>query len=362
MLIRANTLAKGVSSIRLEILERLVLFLNHHITPHIRDLGSLGASGDLVPLSYIAAATIGLDPCIQVNFKHRRMSCITALKKIGLKPIKLRPKEALALVNGTSVLSGIAALVTEEFKSLLALTLWINAVMCQSLMVSNQSFDEKLHQLKPHPGQIKVARILRQLLGQAEPSRGPADLHQDQYSIRCIPQYFGPLLESLEVMDQQIETEINSADDNPLADMENKRFLHGGNFYGQYVALAMDQLRQSIALCAKQLDVQISLLCTPEFSRGLPPSLSVGNQEILFGLKGLQIAANSIIPRLLHLANPIVQLFPTHAERFNQNINSQGFNAAILARDSINFLRIYSSAAIIFSIQSVGIRFHLFFS
>src|SRR3989338_4543217 len=165
MLIRANTLSKGFSSIRLEVLERLLLFLNHQITPQVRELGSLGASGDLVPLSYIAAAIIGLDSCVQVNFKNKKQDCITALKKLGLKPIQLRPKEALALVNGTSVLSGIAALVTQEFKSLLELTLWVNALLCQALNASSEPFEERLHQLKPHPGQIKAAKIMRLLLG-----------------------------------------------------------------------------------------------------------------------------------------------------------------------------------------------------
>lgn len=360
MLIRANTLCKGVSGIRREILERLILFLNQSVTPEVRELGSLGASGDLVPLSYIAAALIGLDPCVQVQYQNKQQDSLSVLKQLGLEPISLRPKEGLALVNGTSVLSGIAALVARDFQSFLELTLWINAMICQALLASPEPFGAYLNQLKPHPGQLKTAEIMRALLENSQAlkhtARNPEDLHQDQYSIRCIPQYFGPLLDGLKVILAQIEVEINSADDNPLADMEQKKYVHGGNFYGQYIGLAMDQLRQHIALCAKQLDVQISLLCTPEFSRGLPPSLSVGNHEILFGLKGLQIAGNSILPRLMQLANPIVQLYPTHAEQFNQNINSQGFNASMLATQAIDLLGYYLSAATLFAVQSVELR------
>lgn len=361
LLIRANTLAKGASSVRLEVLQRFVTFLNHGLTPRVHCLGSIGASGDLVPLSYIASAIIGLDDGVAVESADGITDCLTALRKVALAPIDLRPKEGLALVNGTSVLSGIAALATHAFSGGLELTLGINALMCQALQASTESFDAYLHQLKPHPGQIKVAAVLRALLqgprSLAE-AHGGADLRQDQYSIRCIPQYFGPLVEGVQTMVRQIEVEINAADDNPLADVGRQRFVHGGNFYGQYVSLAMDQLRQYIALCAKQLDVQISLLATPEFSRGLPASLSVGNNEIMFGLKGLQIAGNSVLPRLMHLANPIAQLYPTHAEQFNQNINSQGFNAALLADESTTLFLNYLSVALLFGIQGVELRAH----
>jgi phenylalanine ammonia-lyase len=370
MAIRTNTLAKGVSSIRQEILERILLFLNHSVTPKVRALGSIGASGDLVPLSYIASSVIGLDPSYQVEFKGGTTDCITALKDLGLEPIKLRPKEGLALVNGTAVLSGIAALVCHDFRLALQLTFFVNALFCQALQASVEAFDGFLHELKPHRGQVGVAAQMRLLLeGSKSINGGPesrskecalaaSELWQDQYSIRCIPQYFGPLLEGLDTISKQIEVEINSADDNPLCDVERKRFIHGGNFYGQYIGLAMDQLRQYVALSAKQLDVQIALLATPEFSRGLPPSLSVGNAEILFGLKGLQIAGNSILPRLLHLGNPIVLLFPTHAEQFNQNVNSQGFNASMLSHEAVNLYWSYLAAAIVFGIQGVELRSH----
>jgi histidine ammonia-lyase len=184
------------------------------------------------------------------------------------------------------------------------------------MAASSQPFDEFVHRVKPHQGQQRVAARMRALLiGGDEATRPPeADLVQDRYSIRCIPQYFGPILDGLGTIEAQVQTELNACDDNPLIDVKNERILQAGNFYGQYIGLGMDQIRQYVALIAKQIDSQISLLVMPEFNRGLAPCLAAGNGTN-FGLKGLQIYMNSILPRLLHLANPVVTLYPTHAEQ-----------------------------------------------
>jgi histidine ammonia-lyase len=151
---------------------------------------------------------------------------------------------------------------------------------------------------------------------------------------------------------------MNSVDDNPLVDVARNDVIQAGNFFAQYVGTGMDQMRQSIALIAKQLDAQISLLVMPEFNKGLPSSLALADGGVKFGLKGLQICANAIVPRLLHLGNPICCFFPTHAEQFNQNINSQGFNAAVLAGESVTVFKHYLAAALIFAIQGVELRAH----
>ena len=183
------------------------------------------------------------------------------------------------------------------------------------------------------------------------------DLFQDRYSLRCLPQYLGPIVDGLSIIEKQVEVEMNSVSDNPLIDAENEACFYSGNFLGQYIGVAMDHLRYYIGLLSKHLDVQIAMLVAPEFNRGLPPSL-VGNTERLvnMGLKGLQITGNSIMPLLTHLGTPLADRFPTHAEQFNQNINSQGFGSANLARRSTDLFRHYMAVALIFGIQAVDLR------
>jgi phenylalanine ammonia-lyase len=170
----------------------------------------------------------------------------------------------------------------------------------------------------------------------------------------------GPIIDGLQLVARQVTVEINSATDNPLIDPDNRRDFHGGNFLGQYIGVAMDHLRYYIGLMAKHLDVQIALLAAPEFSRGLPPSL-IGNRDrkVNMGLKGLQINGNSIMPVLTFLGNSLVDRFPTHAEQFNQNINSQGQGSAILARKSINTFQEYMAIALMFGVQAVDLRTQL---
>ncbi|MBV9791243.1 MAG: aromatic amino acid lyase, partial [Chloroflexi bacterium] len=351
MLLRANSHLRGASGIRLEVIRRIERFLNANVTPHVYEFGSIGASGDLVPLSYITGALIGLDPCYSVDFDGEELDALTALERLDLPRLHLRPKEGLAMINGTSVMTGIAANVLCDAHQLFTLTLGIHALMIQALGGTNQSFHPFIHALKPHPGQVWSAARMLELLDGSQLIRDEIDgrhdhrkndLIQDRYSLRCLPQYMGPLFDGLREITTQIETEINSATDNPLIDVDAYASYHGGNFLGQYVGIGMDRLRSMIGLLAKHLDTQIALLVASEFNNGLAPCL-IGNtgRSINMGLKGLQIAGNSIMPMLTFLGNSIADHFPTHAEQFNQNINSQGFNSANLARQSVDVLRQY---------------------
>ncbi|NEP45409.1 MAG: aromatic amino acid lyase, partial [Okeania sp. SIO2H7] len=182
-------------------------------------------------------------------------------------------------------------------------------------------------------------------------------LIQDRYSLRCLPQYLGPIVDGLIEIAWQIETEMNSVTDNPLIDVENQTSYHCGNFLGQYVGVGMDNLRYYLGLLAKHLDTQIALLVAPEFSNGLSPSL-VGNtsRKVNMGLKGLQIVGNSLMPLLGFYGNSIADRFPTHAEQFNQNINSQGFASANLARQSLSIFRQYMAVVLMFAVQAADLR------
>ncbi|MDZ8084406.1 MAG: aromatic amino acid ammonia-lyase [Nostoc sp. DedQUE12b] len=366
MLLRINSHLYGASGIRLELIQRLEKFLNAGVTPHVYEFGSIGASGDLVPLSYITGAMIGLDPSYTVDFNGTEMDAPTALKKLGLEPLQLLPKEGLAMMNGTSVMTAIAANCVYDTKTLLTLAMGVHALALQGLNGTNQSFHPFIHQLKPHPGQKWAASQMLNLLAGSSLVREELDgshdyrgthLIQDRYSLRCLPQYMGPIVDGIEQISKQIEVEINSATDNPLIDVENQASYHGGNFLGQYVSIGMDQLRYYIGLLAKHLDVQIACLVAPEFNNGLPASL-VGNSErsVNMGLKGLQITGNSIMPLLTFYGNSIADRFPTHAEQFNQNINSQGFASANVARRSVEIFQQYMAIALMFGVQAVDLR------
>jgi len=366
MVLRANSHLCGVSGVRRELVERLLLFLNKGVVPRVREMGSIGASGDLAPLASIAGALIGAAPCFTVRMNGETLDCLEALTRLGLEPLVLGPKEGLAMVNGTSVMTAIAANCLYDARRLVSLALGFHALAIQALLGSDQSFHPLVQELKPHPGQILAARLMRALLAGSRMCRNELDGHhgvqgdqpvQDRYSLRCLPQFLGPVLEGLSHAATALETEMNSANDNPLIDGEHCLSLHSGNFLGQHVAVWMDHLRYYLGLVAKHMDTQIALLVTPEFSAGLPASL-VGNEArpVNMGLKGLQIAANSIMTLVGWYGLPIADRFPTHAEQFNQNINSQGFNAANLARTSLRALEAYLAMALITGVQAVSLR------
>ena len=175
--------------------------------------------------------------------------------------------------------------------------------------------------------------------------------------MRCLAQYLGPVADGIHDIRRHVETEMNSVTDNPLVDVDTHATFHGGNFLGEYIGVSMDQLRYYVGLMAKHLDAQIALMVAPQFNYGLSASL-LGNPDrpANMGLKGLQIAGNSIVPLLLFYGNSITDRYMTHAEQFNQNVNSQGFNSANLARKSLEIFRNYVAMALIFAVQGVDLR------
>ncbi|CAG8759798.1 14086_t:CDS:1, partial [Cetraspora pellucida] len=282
-----------------------------------------------------------------------------------LKPIKLGPKEGLALINGTSFSTGIATQCIYEVDRLFSLALHVHSFFIQALQGSSKAFDPFVHKHKPHKGQIHVASKITELISGSEflddnvsTMKGhTTKLVQDRYSIRCLPQYLGVIADTISQVKNYVETEINSATDNPLIDTDQQTVFHSGNFLGQYIGFSMDQLRHSLGLIAKHIDTQIALLVSPEVNNHLPPSLVENPKDYSqVGLKGLQICANSIMPILLHQGNPIIHLYPTHAEQYNQNINSQSFASANLTWNSIEIMKHYLAISLIFAIQSIELK------
>ncbi|MEZ4862671.1 MAG: aromatic amino acid ammonia-lyase [Caldilineaceae bacterium] len=368
MLLRIHSHLHGASGVRPELIKRLQLFLNAGMTPIVPELGSIGASGDIVPLAYICGAVMGLDEKYRVECNGEQIGAITALERLDLAPMRLRPKEGLAMFNGTSVMTGIAINCLYDAQQMFTLALGCHALFVQAFGGTNQSFHPFIHRLKPHTGQLAVANQMLHLLQGSQLSldelensdhRAENELIQDRYALRCIPQYLGPICEGLMQIARTLEIEANCANDNPLIDLDQQAAYHGGNFLGQYVSVNMDRLRYYLGLLAKHLDVQIGWLVSPEFNGGLPACL-IGNpnRSVNMGLKGLQIVGNSIMPLLTFFGNSLADRFPSHAEQFNQNINSQGFGSANLTRQSIALFHQYMAICLIFGVQGVDLRTH----
>jgi histidine ammonia-lyase len=227
LVVRLATLSRGYSGVRIELLERLCELLNHRALPRIPEEGSVGASGDLTPLSYLAALVVGER---EATLAGRVLSAAEALAAAGLEPLVLEPKESLALMNGTSVMTALACLCFERAEHLARLAAAVTAMIVDATHGTRAHFDPRIFALKPHPGQALCAEWIRADLESDVPAPAPARL-QDRYSLRCAPHVVGVLLDALAHARPILEIELNGIDDNPLVDPEAGSVLHGGNFY-----------------------------------------------------------------------------------------------------------------------------------
>ena len=341
---RLASLAGGCSGVRPIVLERLVDLLDHKVLPRIPAEGSVGASGDLTPLSYVAAVLAGER---EVSFAGEVMPAARALERCGLAPLTLRPKEALALMNGTSMMTGLACLASRRARHLARLAAALSA-MASELMRGNPShFDARLFAVKPHPGSVACAAWMRDDLEYGDGAAAVAGARvQDRYSIRCAPHVIGVLLDALAMFGPILETEVNSVNDNPIVDAERDEVLHGGNFYGGHVAFAMDGLKSAVASVADLLDRQLALLCNPATSHGLPANLVAlqGTASVTHhGFKAMQITASALTAEALKLTMPATA-FSRSTESHNQDKVSMG---SIAARDCQRVLELTETVAIV---------------
>lgn len=351
---RLRSLTHGVSGVRIELLERMQAFLEHDILPLIPEEGSVGASGDLTPLSYVAATLTGER---EVMYQGERRSAAEVHRQLGWTPLTLRPKEALALMNGTAVMTGLACLAYARADYLLKLATRITALNVVALEGNPEHFDERLFAAKPHAGQNQVAAWIRQDLAIDAPT---APLHrlQDRYSIRCAPHVLGVLADSLGLLRQFIETELNSANDNPIIDAENERVLHGGHFYGGHIAFAMDSLKNLVGNVADLLDRQLALLVDTRYNHGLPSNLSgapAATAMINHGFKAVQIGASAWTAEALKNSMP-ASVFSRSTECHNQDKVSMGTIAARDALRSLELTEQVAAATLIAANQGVWLR------
>ena len=351
---RLASLSQGMSGVSLELLEQIAALIEHDILPLIPSEGSVGASGDLTPLSYVAAVLCGGR---EVWMQGERMPAAQALAKAGLTPLKLRPKEGLAIMNGTAVMTALACLAWERAEMLSRLSTRLTACNVIASAGNAHHFDGALFAAKPHAGQQLAAARLRADLASDAPPRNEQRL-QDRYSLRCAPHVIGVLEDALPFLRSLIENELNSANDNPLIDAENERVLHGGHFYGGHIALAMDTLKTAVANVADLLDRQLALLVDTRFNHGLPSNLSGATGEraaINHGLKALQISVSAWTAEALKQTMP-ASVFSRSTECHNQDKVSMG---TIAARDCLRVLELSEqviAAMLIAARQGLALR------
>jgi histidine ammonia-lyase len=309
--LRANSLAAGHSGVKPETLDLIVAMLDRGVTPVVPSRGSVGASGDLAPLAHMTLTLIGEG---EAFFRGERLPGRVALERAGLEPIALGPKEGLALVNGTQVMTGIAALGVLRAQRLAAAADVIGAMSLEAYLGTERVFDRRLNDLRPHPGQERVAGNLRALLGGSEivQSHADCDRVQDPYSFRCIPVVHGAVRDSLAHVRRVTEIEANSVTDNPLVFPEDGEFISGGNFHGEPIALAIDFLKIAVSELASIGERRLYLLLNAE-DRGLPLFLA-NRLGLESGLMIVQYTAAALVNENKGLAWPSsVDSIPTSA-------------------------------------------------
>jgi histidine ammonia-lyase len=313
MLIKVVALAEGFSGVRVELVEALCALINNNIYPRIPSRGSVGASGDLAPLAHMAGALIGVG---EVRVNGNLVPAPIALKAAGIEPVRLAPKEGLALLNGTQVSTALALAAVFRTENILSASLMAGAMSADAVKGSDTPFDKRIQSVRGHGGQIAVAGVLRELMQGSDirASHVECERVQDPYSIRCQPQVIGACLDVLRHVCSVLETEANAVTDNPLVFVDSKAVLSGGNFHAEPVALAADYLALAIAEIGALSERRIALLIDSHLS-GLPPFL-VADVGLNSGFMMAQVTAAALASENKSHAHPAsVDSIPTSANQ-----------------------------------------------
>ncbi|UOE37922.1 HAL/PAL/TAL family ammonia-lyase [Chryseobacterium oryzae] len=358
MLARLNTLSRGNSGVHTSVVFLLKDLINRDITPLIFEHGGVGASGDLVQLAHLALVLIGEG---EVFYKGERKSTKEVFGIENLQPIKVEIREGLGLMNGTSVMSGIGIVNAHKARKLTEISLQFSCAINELVQAYDDHLSESLNNTKRHIGQQKIAEKMRNHLADSKLIRKRADhLYtrfdeqekifkdkvQEYYSIRCVPQILGPVLDTLEFTEQILEDEINSANDNPIINVEEQHVYHGGNFHGDYISLEMDKLKIVVTKLTMLAERQLNYLLNAKINEIFPPFVNLGKLGFNFGMQGVQFTATSTTAESQMLSNPMyVHSIPNNND--NQDIVSMGTNAAVICRKVIeNAFEVLSIEAI----------------
>jgi histidine ammonia-lyase len=360
MLLRANTLLKGNSGIRPEVVSTIVRLLNNQVHPYVPEKGSVGASGDLSPLSHMALVLLGEG---SAESRGRWITGRKALEVSGSVPLKLEAKEGLALNNGTQQMVAMGCLGLHDAYRLLATMEAALALSLEALKGWIDAFDERIHRLRPHPGQRIVAEQVRRLLKGSRMVRAierdnhPDGRPQDPYSFRCAPQVMGASRDALDFAKRILEVEMNSATDNPLIFPEDDVCISGGNFHGQPVAMGLDIMALGISYLANISERRISALLDPSLNNGLPPFLVGGRSKpgLSSGLMAVQYTATALVAESKLLTHPASSDSIPTSSNFEDFV-SMGPGAAHKARAILENSQYVASIELLVAAQGVDLR------
>ncbi|MBK1440790.1 aromatic amino acid lyase [Parapedobacter sp. ISTM3] len=346
LLARLHTLSLGYSGVHLNAVALMKEMLNRDILPVIYQHGGVGASGDLVQLAHLALNMIGEG---NVYYRGNETPAAQALASEGLEPMQIHIREGLALINGTSVMTGIGIVNAIYAKRLLHWSIMCSAWINELVRAYDDHLSETLNGTKKHPGQRQVAALMRDVISDSKLVRKRhehlynrrveesifKDKLQEYYSIRCVPQILGPIWDALQHCTTTLIEEVNSANDNPIVDIASENVFHGGNFHGDYIAFEMDKLRIAIAKLTMLMERQLNYLLNASLNEILPSFVNLGKLGLNFGMQGAQFTATSTTAENQTLATPIY----THSipnNKDNQDIVSMGTNAAWLTKKVID--------------------------
>lgn len=359
MLTRLANLSKGKSGVNSTVLKLLKQFINLDITPVIFAHGGVGASGDLVQLAHLALTLIGEG---EVIYQDKRRPTAEVFEELGLQPIQVEIREGISLINGTSVMTGAGLVNYFHAKKLLKWSVEFSSIMNELVKAHDDHYSTTLNEVKKHNGQQDIARMMREHLSDSKLIRKrEEDLYsgnnleeifkdkvQEYYSLRCVPQILGPILDTIHAVGEVLESEVNSVSDNPIISVEDKNVYHGGNFHGDYISLEMDKLKLAITRLTMLSERQLNYLMNSKINEILPPFVNMGKLGFNFGMQGAQFTATSTTAENQTLSNSMyVHSIPNNND--NQDIVSMGTNAAMITH------KVIINAYEVLSIQLISI-------
>lgn len=347
MLARLNSLMQGYSGIHPETVHLIKELINNDVTPCIFEHGGVGASGDLVQLAHLGLVLIGEG---EVLYKGEIRPTAEVFKQLNIKPLSIHIREGLAILNGTSAMTGIGMANIIQAQKLLEWSVLLSAMINEVVEAYDDHYSYELNIVKHHKGQNKIAAQLREILkdsklirNRSEHLYNPAKLDQEvfkdkvqeYYSLRCVTQVLGPIYDTITQSEKVVTDELNSVNDNPVIDHENQNIFHGGNFHGDYVSLEMDKLKIAITKLSMLSERQLNYLLNEKLNQKFPPFVNLGVLGFNFGMQGMQFTATSTVAENQTMSFPMyVHSIPNNND--NQDIVSMGCNAALMTRRVIN--------------------------
>jgi histidine ammonia-lyase len=347
MVARLNSMIQAYSGIHPEVVELLRDLINKNVYPCIFEHGGVGASGDLVQLAHLGLVLIGEG---EVVYENQVQPTEKIFKKLGIKPLSIKIREGLAILNGTSAMTGIGMVNIIQAQKLLEWSVMLSAMINEVVEAFDDHYSYELNVVKHHKGQNKIAAMLRDILKDSKMIRDRSehlynpdklnqevfeDKVQEYYSLRCVTQVLGPIYDTICQAEKVVVDELNSVNDNPVIDHENKNIFHGGNFHGDYVSLEMDKLKIAVTKLSMLSERQLNYLLNEKLNQKFPPFVNLGVLGFNFGMQGMQFTATSTVAENQTMSFPMyVHSIPNNND--NQDIVSMGCNAALMTKRVID--------------------------